>query len=105
MGLTIVWTDFAKNELRNIFQFYLEKTNFKIADKITEGIVNHVKMLCDHPKIGPVELSLQSRSREYRYLVFKNYKIIYWINTAKNRNDIIDVFDARQNPEKITRGV
>jgi len=46
-----------------------------------------------------------SRNREYRYLVYKNYKIIYWINTAKNRIDIIDVFDTRQNPVKISRGL
>jgi len=105
MGLTIVWTDFAKNELRNIFQFYLYKVSFKIADKISEGIINHVKILSDQPKLGPIELSLEGRYREYRSLIYKNYKIIYWINTAKNRIDIIDVFDARQNPEQISRGV
>jgi len=48
---------------------------------------------------------LEGRYREYRSLIYKNYKIIYWINTAKNRIDIIDVFDARQNPEQISRGV
>ena len=28
---------------------------------------------------------------------------IYWINTNKNRIEITDVFDTRQNPIKIKR--
>ena len=38
-----------------------------------------------------------------RYLVYKNYKVIYWINEKENRIEINDVFDTRQNPTKIKR--
>jgi len=105
MDLKIYWTDFAKSELRSIFQFYYGKVSLRVADSIVEGVINHVKILSHHPKIGPVELLLKERNREFRYLVFRNYKIIYWINATKNRIDIIDVFDTRQNPEKIKRGI
>ena len=36
-------------------------------------------------------------------LTVKKYKIIYWFNKDKNRIEISDVFDARQNPIKIKR--
>lgn len=30
-----------------------------------------------------------------------NYKIIYWVNTRKQRIEIATIFDCRQNPAKI----
>jgi hypothetical protein len=51
--------------------------------------------------IGQIEELLIDREQSFRYLVHKNYKIIYWINLIKNRIEIVDVFDTRQNPEKI----
>lgn len=53
--------------------------------------------------MGQKEVVLLDRKEEFRYLIFKNYKIIYWINKNKNRVEITDVFDARQNPLKLKR--
>ena len=47
---------------------------------------------------------LENDSRDFRYLVFKSYKIIYLINLQKNRIEIFDVFDTRQHPLKVKRG-
>ena len=44
---------------------------------------------------------LSTRPQNFRYLVFKNYKIIYWINQNKNRVDIVNIFDTRQSPLKM----
>ena len=55
------------------------------------------------PLIGQKEDLLQHKQIEYRYFVFKNYKLIY---TVDNENDFIkisDVFDTRQNPPKLKR--
>ena len=43
------------------------------------------------------------RDQEFRYLLYKNYKIIYWLNIKENRIEINDVFDTLQNPIKIQR--
>lgn len=51
------------------------------------------------PKSGQIELELEKLHQHYRYLLIGNYKIIYRIET-----DFIiinDVFDTRQNPNKI----
>nr|WP_264554426.1 hypothetical protein [Flavobacterium sp. N1861] len=55
------------------------------------------------PEIGQEESLLKQRSVHYRYLVFKNYKIIYSIDNEKGFIKIADVFDTRQNPLKIKR--
>ena len=103
MALKIHWTDFAKKELQNIFEYYKEKGSIKIATNLAENIVKETLKLSSQPKIGAKEISLKEREQEFRYLIYKNYKIIYWIHKVKNRIDISDVFDTRQNPIKLKR--
>ena len=103
MALKIHWTDFAKKELQNIFDYYKENSSLKVATKLTEQIVKQTLKLSGQPKIGAKEEYLKDRKQKFRYLVYKNYKIIYWINIEKNRIDVSDVFDTRQNPIKLKR--
>ena len=51
--------------------------------------------------MGQIEISLKTRKQEFRYLIYKNYKIIYWINYDFKRIEIVTVFDTRQNPSNI----
>ena len=103
MELEIYWTDFSKGELKRIFKYYKEEANLKIAEKLVNGITSETLKLTKQAEIGQQEILLINRKQEFRYLVFKNYKIIYWINIEKRRIEISDVFDSRQNPIKITR--
>jgi len=52
-----------------------------------------------NPQIGPKEPLLGDYEFEYRFLVKKNYKIIYRLDNNIVR--VISVFDTRQNPSKI----
>jgi len=102
MVLDIKWTSFAKNELKNIYDYYNKNVSTITANKIVDGITNDVTILEKHPKIGPIETLLESNTENFRFLLSKrNYKIIYWINLKKNSIEIVDVFDVRQNPIKI----
>lgn len=103
MALNLYWTAFAKNELQNIFGYYQEKANYKIAKKLISEIVHETLRLKTKPYIGQIEELLAEREQEFRYLVYKNYKVIYWINENKSRIEITDIFDTRQNPGKINR--
>lgn len=103
MELKVFWTDFAKSELKNIFDYHKEKVSGKIARQIVEQIVVTTDKLKSYPEMGTVEDFLESRSENFRYIISTNYKIIYWINKAKERIEIVDVFDTRQNPIKISR--
>lgn len=70
---------------------------------MVDGIYGETLKLRKQPKSGQAEELLKKRKQEFRYLVYKNYKIIYWINNQENRIEINDVFDTRQNPVKIKR--
>ncbi|QTD38116.1 type II toxin-antitoxin system RelE/ParE family toxin [Polaribacter batillariae] len=103
MELTIFWTEFSEKELENIFKYYKKKASVTVAKKIVNAIYEETLKLKQQPKIGQTEELLKQRKQEFRYLVYKNYKVIYWINESENRVEINDVFDTRQNPPKIKR--
>ena len=101
MGLTVYWTQLAENKLEDIFNYYKTTANSQIARKLIHEIVSKTEGLEEHPRMGQKEGLLAGRSQDFRYLVCKNYKIIYWINEQENRVDIANVFDCRQSPDKI----
>jgi len=103
MELNIFWTDFAKAELKNNFNYLKENASFKVAKNENRKIVLETIRLKKLPEIGQIESRLNHREREFRYLVHQTYKIIYWINTEKNQIEIMDVFDTQQSPNKIKR--
>ncbi len=103
MELEIYWTDFAKEELRNVFNYHKSKANINVAKKLVLGITKETFKLKEQPEIGQKEELLENQLKDIRYLIFKNYKIIYWINEEKNWIEILDLFDTRQNPVNIKR--
>lgn len=86
-----------------IFNYYKENASLKIARELALEITQEILKLQNQPNIGQREELLVDRKHEFRYLVHKNYKLIYFINFEKNRIEISDIFDTRQNPGKIKR--
>ena len=103
MGLKIYWTSFAERELENIFDYYFEKSGYTIAKRLVNTIYDTTEKLKLQHEIGQKEELLKERVEKFRYLVVKNYKVIYWINRTENQIEINDVFDTRQNPTKLKR--
>ncbi|OJV85901.1 type II toxin-antitoxin system RelE/ParE family toxin [Proteiniphilum sp.] len=103
MGLTVFWTDFAKNELKKIHHYHRKKVSVKVAQQISTQIVESTHILNNLPESGAIEELLQEKPQNFRYILSTNYKIIYWINKEKNRIEVVDVFDTRQNPVKMKR--
>jgi len=103
MELVVYWARFAEDKLDDIYNYYESKAGIPIARKLISGIIDKTIGLDKNPHIGQKEELLSDRPQNFRYLVFKNYKIIYWINQNKNRIDIVNVFDTRQNPVKIKK--
>jgi len=97
--MTIIWTDFAIENLKKIFDYYAENATRKVAHKIRKQILLLTKQLIDYPESGQIELDLQKLGQGHRYLVSGNYKIIYRID--QHQVIISDVFDTRQEPIKM----
>lgn len=101
MELKVFWTDFAIEQLEDIFDYYKHKANGGIAKKLVSEIVSKTIQLESQPKSGQVEELLQDRLLDYRYIVEGNYKIIYWVEEKYIK--IAAIFDTRQNPAKIEK--
>ena len=99
--MKIIWTFPAKFRLKEIYLYHKHYASLTIAKKLKQKIFSATHTLIRHPKIGQEEELLKHKQKEYRYLVQGNYKIIYKID-----KDIIyveDVFDCRQNPNKLLK--
>lgn len=101
MNFEVIWSDFASNCLDDIFEYYYFHASENVAIKLVRGIINEARILENNPFIGQPEPLLADRPKIYRYLIYKNYKIIYSVSEYKEIVKVHDVFDARQNPEKL----
>ena len=101
MELSVYWTQFAEDKLEDVFSYYIEKVSEKIALQLVNGLIDKSLELENNPLMGQKEMLLSDRIQEFRYLVYKNYKIIYWVNEANQRVEIVNLFDCRQNPLKM----
>jgi plasmid stabilization system protein ParE len=99
MELRVFWTDTARFQLEDIFNYYKDKASIRVARKLVKQIIDRTIQLEKNPNSGQKEPLLSERKFEYRYLVEGNYKIIYW--QQDNYIKIATVFDCRQNPEKM----
>lgn len=97
--MKIVWTNKARSQVRNIFDFYSKKVSIKLANRIVSEIAQKPSILLKQPNLGQREFLLEEIDPRIRYLVQGNYKLIYLI--AEEEIVIISVFDTRQNPSKI----
>lgn len=97
--MKIIWTDFAIENLKSIFEYYANKANRKVAHKIRKQILESTRQLIQNPESGQLEFHLEKLNQQHRYILSSNYKIIYKVN----REYIIinDIFDTRQNPIKM----
>ena len=99
----ILWTDFAINQLKDIFDYHLIKASPNIAQRLVQRIIDSTIILENNPKSGRKEDLLADRHQDFRFVITKTYKIIYWIDYEFNIVNIATVFDTRQNPNKIRK--
>lgn len=99
--MRIIWSAYAKEQLHQIFLYLSKEVNRSFALKYLANIKAFVNVLQLQPYMGQKEELLLSSNKTYRYLVCKNYKIIYSVDEEFNEVRITDIFDCRQNPQKM----
>lgn len=99
--MKVVWTKFALDALLEVFTYYQLNVNRTIAINIKNNILSSTSQLQNFPQSCPKEELLEDLTEGHRCLIRGNYKVIYKILNGKVY--ITDVFDTRQNPEKIKR--
>lgn len=103
MELKLNWTEYSKKELKKIFLYYKSKSNLITAKNKVKEISKEVLVLEQYPFIGQKEELLSDRKQEFRYFLYGNHKIIYYVDIEINLVEIVDIFDCRQEPLKIKR--
>jgi len=97
--MIVLWSDEAIAKLQDTFDYYDSTAGRKVADKITNSIVDQTIKLEKNSRVEQAEELLKHRKKEIRYLVDGNYKIVYWLE--ENFVNIATIFDCRQNPVKL----
>lgn len=98
----VLITQFAKENLRNIYEYYKIKASIKVAAKIKNEIVEALQKLKHENLDWQEDEYLQSLNKSHRRMICGNYKIIYYRDSAQQITFITDIFDVRQSPEKET---
>ena len=97
--MKIEWTNTAKEDLYEIYEFLEAVLEEEKAFAIVSKLIERVDILEKYPFSGQKEPLLADLPKEYRRLIEGKYKIIYHIGNDKiyvNR-----VFDSRRDPSKL----
>lgn len=103
VNLKLNWTIYARGELYRIFQYYRSTSNLGTAKSKVEQISEEVLILEKFPFIGQKEELLTNNEKHFRYFLYKNFKIIYYVDLEINLVEIVDIFNCKQEPLKIKR--
>jgi addiction module RelE/StbE family toxin len=87
----ISWTEPATADLRDIVASLRERSE-QSADTIGREIVQHVEMLRDFPRIGP--LYRRGRRGQVREILCRNYRIFYRVQDSPDVVYILRVWHA-----------
>jgi plasmid stabilization system protein ParE len=100
VSMKVVWQPLAMQDLRDIYDYYVDKASLKYAKELKKKILDSSKYLSKHPEMGQIEENTRLSKGVYRYfLVEENYKVLYII--SETDINILGVFDNRQSPDKM----
>ena len=97
--MEVTWTQTALNQFRKAVSRSREEFGDIVAENFRLKALETVRPLKDHPQMGHPEPLLKDKKFEYRYLLFKRYKILYRL--TKEKIYIIRFFHTSQNPNKL----
>lgn len=91
----ILWDDYAIEDLKDVYDFNLEKFSIDFAVKIRTEILDTVSDIV-FTKQWQYDDVLE---KPYRRMVVRHYRIVY--TEKSNIIRILRIFDNRQNPSKL----
>jgi toxin ParE1/3/4 len=96
MGYKIIWSENAIADLQGICS-YIARDNPEAAERIGNGILDHVFILTSFPYIGPPYP--RGADGPLRQIVFRSYRIFYDVCEEDQRVEILHVWHgARDEP-------
>jgi len=99
----VVITKTALSNLEHGLIFMREKHSEKLCLEVGEEVIRSTNNLIKNPKIGQTEQSLLGMKLGHRRILVGHFKIIYRLVKDQDIILITDIFDSRQDPNKIAR--
>ncbi len=96
----LFWSRDAEENLKNIYD-HIKEDSPKNAEKVVAEIVTLSKALNFSPFRYQECIELTTKTKIYRKLTYRPYKIIYRVKAK--RVEILSIFHSSQNPKKIAR--
>lgn len=95
--MKVLITDFAKQQLNDIYEYYKFEGYGTFGRKVRKDVIQGALSLKNFPNSGVIEPNLAILKLGHRYILVGNYKIIYRVD--KDCIFVTDVFDTRRNPD------
>ena len=89
--MKIVITDFAKTQLRDIYNYYSILVSENTAAKLINKLIDAIEDIERYPSIGTKEPLLASLRAGHKFVVAGNYKVIFRVEAEIIY--ITDIFD------------
>lgn len=92
MALQVLWTHHAKQQLKDIFNYY--------KDLSPQGAENGKNDILEAGRdlVFTKQYQKDEIEPDFRRIIVRHYKLIYSVNN--NAIAILRIFDTRQNPDK-----
>lgn len=104
MNFRVLYTDTAKQDLREIAIYIAEQSKEKeTAKRFVNELREKTKVLETFPESGAVPNDRVLKIQGYRFLVHKDYLIFYHYNEQKKTSYILSVFHAKRDYVRVMR--
>jgi len=97
MGVRIIYSDFANDDLKKIFDF-ISKGSVFYAKREVNSLRLSVKKLKKNIYLG--KAFAKADDENTRELIIKHYRIIYQINASEERIDILTIHHHARSIER-----
>ena len=106
MSYKIVITDTAKQDLRDIARYIMEREKSKDA---TLNFIHTLRAktlaLHQHPRLGALPKDRILKSLGYRYLVHKDYLLFYLIDEESKTINVVAIFNSKKDYMRVLNGI
>ena len=104
MIYTVVVTDTAKQDLRNIATWIMEQSeDVKIARRFVHELRIGCQKLQSFPDRGALPKDRILKSMGYRFIVYKEYLVFYLTDNESNTVTIMAIFNSKRDYMRVMR--
>ena len=97
--MQVTWNKKALNQLDAVMAYGRQEFGERAVQRLYTRIMSYEPLLAANPRLGIAEPLLAGRKRAYRSIVVhKLFKLVYYINEAKQAIYIAALWDTRREP-------